>query len=324
MPNMSLRNPSGAGPGHPVQAPVATAMSRITGNMFRFGAAALHDDFPEGGLRISGRIVNTFSDTAIAPATGSGVFGATTGGLCFGAVSPSSWLTSTYAFPSAIGGTTVGFLYAGSRYFRRFRFRKLRLIYEGACSTTTAGSIQLAYDPDAEAVYGASFSGGPTQATMATSRSIRFPVWTPQAALDLVDEKKNDGADKLYQIESGALAASTATSADSLTLFQGAYSGITDVSGPLLLGHFAWEFVLDLYGFSNVVPPAPTMRSWERKELPMRRIEELKGESSDSELVDIHPVPMKRGSVNPPQDQGLTPANTPAGSKNSVRSLSLK
>jgi len=320
-------DPPGSGAGHPVYAPVATAMTRLTGNMFRFGAAAPHDDFPEGGLRISGRIVNTLSDTAIAPTTGTGVLGNVTtggGGGVFAVVSPSSWLTGTWPFPSAIGGTTVGFLYAGSRYFRRYRFRKLCLIYEGACSTTTAGSVQMAYDSDAASAFNNASGGAPSQSTMATSRAVRFPVWTPSAVLECIGEKKHDGADYLYQISSGAITTTLANSADARTLFQGAYSAVTDVSGPLLLGHFAWEFVLDLYGFTNTVADVPSLLFNDKKEDSRRHAEELKAESSDSELVDLHPASMKRASVHPLQDQGLTPANTPAGSKNSVRSLSLK
>jgi len=250
------RNASGYRP-QMISAPSTVGVVVTNAPMVSFGAAAPHDDHPEGGLRIVGRLPNTSDDTlgplgsvstTAAFAASSGVPG---GGIGFPISPTATGLGTNYPAYSMFGSTSpVAYL---STWFRRFRFRRLALIYESSLATSTSGNIQIAYDPDVPAVYN-QLAFNSTQPHAATSRSMRFPIWTPNVRVPLIEEKKNCGADKLYENLAYSTPATGAKSnADLLLLYQGIVTAFHNTPGAAsnVYGNYRWEFVLDLYGLAN-------------------------------------------------------------------------
>jgi len=119
-----------------------------------------------------------------------------------------------------------------------------------------------------------------------------------------------------------------------------------DLATSLQLGSLWLSFVIDFYKPSPVIASVARLErqiallklrqsghfsglpQWlQKSESRLHKTEEFKAESSDSELVELQPVPFVRSGnsvLRQSQDPSFTPANTPAGSKNSVKSLSLK
>jgi hypothetical protein len=82
--------------------------------------------------------------------------------------------------------------------------------------------------------------------------------------------------------------------------------------------------LLDFVGANSAVVPVGLFHRRDEKKdnRASQTRDELKAESSDSELLDL-PLTVRR-QVQPAQDPHFTPANTPAGSRTTVKSLSLK
>jgi len=306
-------------------------------SMMKFSQAASHEDFPEGGMRMAGELPNTYDDSigvyggssytaSIAASVG------TPGGAIGFPISPTAGQVTTAWAPHNMFGTNSP-LSAIAQYFRRWRFRELALVYEGTCSTATAGSVQVTWDPDlASAANRVARTN--TQTSIATSRGARFPAWTARAIVPLiVNGSRSSIGDFLFSTTGADVSVSSATNGTYNTLYQGAVMVTNDqasAASGATWGRYRWRFVLDLYGLTNYV--ADGSLSLEKKEvvtrtLPQQRQEELKAESSDSELVELQPIPFVRSgnsAVSTAKDLSFTPANTPAGSQTRVKTSSQK
>jgi len=247
--------------------------TRLT-QALKFGAAAPNNEFPEGGCRLAGDLPNALDDT-IGIYGGSGYTAAvaavpgTAGGQIGWLVSPTA--TSATAGWGAGGnslfGASASTVSLIAQFFRRFRFRKLTLIYEGTAATATAGSVQVCYDHDAAAPLNR-LSRVSTQTGAATSIGARIPFWTPRAEIPLIDEKQSSLADKTW-LSTGAGVALSGTGNGALReVFQGAIAATNDqpIASGGVVGRFRWRFVLGLYGFSNYVSDG-ALSAVPRKEL---------------------------------------------------------
>lgn len=237
-----------------------------------FGAAAPHDDFPEGGMRMSGELPNAADDTigVYGGSSYSGGFALTAGVpgggpahiVCPCAKNSTGVLCSYNMFGS---GSGVGPVVQIAQWFRKFRFRRLDLIYEGNCPTTTTGSVQISFDPDINAVINRVTATSPQSAT-ASSKAVRFPAWTPHAEVPLITERKATPSDLLYEnLAAGVGLASSLSNADQLLFIQGGVVATVDtVSSAAIWGRYRWRFVVDLYGFSNYANDGTALLAKER------------------------------------------------------------
>jgi hypothetical protein len=231
------------------------AGSKIQRGFFawKFGAAAPHDEFPEGGLRISGMLPGTSaSGTIINDTLTEGVFG--TGGQQVVLVNPNGCTTTGgSAIATAALFSSSGPLSVFATYFRRFRFRRLEAEYTSRISAADSSTkmLQFSYERDAAtAVYSV---WGTTNAVNAST--VRFPAWTPSARIPIIEQKKTDVADELWY---------TTIAGDSFTdaivferqVCQGAFIGVTTTvaTSDVTWGNMLYHFTIDLYGFNNSAP----------------------------------------------------------------------
>jgi len=231
----------------------------------KFGSAAHHDDYPEGGLRIVGEIPNNADDSLglIASGTGAtqGSFSSASNSASdlglFMATSPTCFINSVRSGNTSGGifGTNANCVSSMAQYFRAFRFRRLWMRYEGEAPTSTIGSLQVSYDRDTNSGLNVALgSATPAQIKAASGVVTRFPWWTPRCDIKLIDDMKSSGGDRLWECTQNATAVATSVAnADLELLFQGAVLAITDTvqtASVQNLGRFRWVFVLDLYGFN--------------------------------------------------------------------------
>lgn len=228
----------------------------------RFGKAPAHDDFPEGGLRISGELPNVGSDSLGVSTTAFATSGAwrpgapgALGDFSYVAVSPTAYDNNAKSGVGLFSNTNGGNMIANtSQYFRYYRFRRLHLVYEGTVPTTQAGSIQFAYDRDVNALESNIQNGVTSQVSAATNVVDRFPFWTASAEVKMIEDMQASRSDKLFRTTTAGTAIVTAGSnnnADIELYFQGGISAIHDVAQTAsvqILGRYRWRFVLDLYG----------------------------------------------------------------------------
>jgi len=307
----------------------------------KFGAAAYHDDYPEGGMRIVGEIPNNQDDSMGLIASGTAV---TTGAFSsasntandlgqFFAISPTAFINSTRSGRgTSLFGTTPNCIASIAQYFRAFRFRRLWLRYEGEAPTSTIGSVQVSYDRDTNSGMNVALTSNTTTQIAAASGVVsRFPWWTPQCDIKLIEDMKTSGGDRLWEITAaGASVATSVANADLELLFQGVVLAITDTAQTASvqnLGRFRWVFVLDLYGF-NAYPADGSInfvekrRSAQAKSLSLQSHDrgDVKrpcppnGEDTELEsFVDLtprvlrakEPEPVARSSVQPARVQSL-------------------
>lgn len=279
-----------------VSAPVAVGVidTKLSQGM-RFGAAAPHDDFPEGGCRLSGDLPNT-SDDSLGASSVAGVTAAWSktagGGTAFGgvafAVSPTARLNAGSNWPgyNMFGASSpIGVI---AQYFTKFRFRKLELVYESTCATAQTGSIQFCYDLDAATVSAQAGNGSP-QTFIATSRGARFPAWTPRVVVPLLEAMRSSGGDLLYGCSAVNVSQGTTSNGSINTLFQGAVTAFTDLAGGnVIFGRYRWRFILDLYGFRNYVGDSGLARA-----VTIETGKEEKASAEPDSPVLIHPLSVK-------------------------------
>lgn len=254
-----------------VAAPIATSAIRRDFFGFRFGSAPAHDEFPEGGLRISGTLPGTSASGSVVNDTVSlGIFG--TAGLLGIAVEPSG----------ATIGTGVGALFSStgplavfSTFFRRYRFRKLEAEYNGILPTSSVDNklIQISYERDP-------WCGGTTAYNITgavTAQTTRFNGWVPEVRMPLIDSRIASRDDELFWTGSAADGMSiSGSAADIRQRVQGVVLGLTTSIAPaeVVFGNIIYRFTVDLYGFTNqsgTGVPMKTLRLSQEQEL--KRVE---------------------------------------------------
>jgi hypothetical protein len=298
----------------------------------KFTAAPVHDDFPEGGLRIVGMLPPNEDDSLgpIASTTGTSTGGfkpstsaANSSYSNYFPVSPTANSNSVYAAGGFLHGSSANVISTLAQYFRYFRYRRLFLHYEGESPTTTLGTVQFTYDRDmnSSAAQTALVGGNIRQAAISTTVVDRFPWWTPKAEVQLINDMKCSPADKLYALTSAGLTiASTKPNADFELLTQGAISCTTDTAqtaSAQTLGRFRWEFVLDLYGFCGYPADNSVAMRKPDPEKPIRTSSDRgdvkstlppNGEDTEHEYVDLTPRVMRVRELEPVARSSVLPA----------------
>lgn len=285
------------------------AGSKIQRGFFawKFGAAAPHDEFPEGGLRISGMLPGTSaSGTIVNDTISEGVFGS--GGLQVVLINPNGCTTTGgSAIATAALFSSTGPLAVFATYFRRFRFRRLEAEYTSRISAADSSTklLQFSYERDpATAVYNV---WNTTNAVSAST--VRFPAWTPSARISIIEQKKPDIADELWY---------TTIAGDSFSdaivferqVCQGGFIGVTTtVAGSdATWGNMLYHFTIDLYGFNNSAPVnAGSQRRLEQRDeksiglRPTIDSSSDKGDRKDShDFVELTPKSRRVDSTPPP------------------------
>jgi hypothetical protein len=268
----------------------------------RFGAAAPHDEYPEGGLRISGMLPS--SEGILTQGNSTGLFGMFAAGQTASAfVNPTG--TSTVFTGTLFSPTSP--LAVFSQYFRKFRFRQLALEISSEVSpgvtTSAAGSgliIQASHETDAATANGLSYLYTPDTA-VTSSNCVRFPVWTPEIICPVISESKTDRADLLFFVEP---ADSVETSASTLRQTnQGAVVVVCSKlngTSALITSKVLLRFSVDLYGFSNAAASEIGLMIREGKSSRAAAcLSESKADSkligsTPTELIELRPLALRR------------------------------
>jgi hypothetical protein len=277
-------------------APAAGSVVRRNFYGFSFGAAAPHDEFPEGGLRISGMLPGTSSSGSVVNDTVSeGCFG--TGGLPAVAVDPCG---------STIG-TGVGALFSFTgplatfaQFFRRYRFRALTAVYNGTIPTSDTGNklVQIAYERDA-------FTGAGTTYTITnavTAQTARFNAWVPEVVIPLIVPSREGRDDELFWTGVAGDGMSALLSADLRQRFQGCITCMTTsvAAADKTFGNVIYRFSVDLYGFTNAISTGVPSRK-RPEELSLRAVSERdKGDSKEHDFVELTPKSRRVAETPPP------------------------
>jgi len=246
-----------------IRAPV-TVGSISRNNMFgwRFGAAAPHDEYAEGGLRISGVLPGSASTAVLTQDTALlGLFG--TAGVSAVMVNPTgspSTDTATALF-SATGPLAVF-----AQFFRKFRFRKLTfetnsmiptggaLGANGAATALGAPIVQISYEKD-PFVANQNSGSYTIDSAVQTSCCTRFNAWANDVMCPLISERKNDGADTLFYVDAAGDSITASNSAILRQCCQGAVLATVNAVNTvadLPLAKVLIHFSVDLYGFTNI------------------------------------------------------------------------
>jgi len=227
--------------------------------------AAAHGDFPEGGLRIQGELLNSSDDRILVGtnafitngAWGNGGTGApaSAGDLQVVGVSPTGYDSNAKALRTNMFGGSGNTISVIADKHRMFRFRKLGLIWEGESATTTTGSVQFSYDADINSLQSNLTAGATSQAAASTRIATRIPAWTPRRVIWLINDMKTSISDRLHSCTQAGTGIGVATlaNADAEMYFQGGIAAIHDIGQgvtPNILARYRWIFVLDLYGLS--------------------------------------------------------------------------
>lgn len=276
---------------------------------FSFSAAAPHDEFPEGGLRIVGTLPGTSASGALVHDTASvGLFGTT--GLHWAAVCPGgSTTTGTGAGLSASLFSGTGVLAVFAQYFRRFRFRRLEMEYNSSVNVSDVENtvVQIGYDRDS---YAAAYTT-PTLTSTVNASSVRFSSWVPEQRVPIIELMRSDKADELWYC-SGANTTITESSSIMRQSYQGAIFAQTNAVAlaDTTLGNVLYHFVLDLYGFTNQAVADPGFLKSNKQEL--KRVELPRGndhrhapqpdekETSSFDFVDLTPRSKREKETPPP------------------------
>lgn len=254
--------------------------SEYEGLNFRFTAAPPHDEFPVGGLRLVGEIPNTYNDGIYDSGSTSGYTSSFDGSAAACSpligVSPTAYSITTLSTPINMFGNANNVISTFAAFFRRFRFRKLELVYESSVGSSTSVSVQFAYDRDFTAAYALAGLSN-SQRQQAGQIALRCAAWTPEPEIVcLIEEKAATRADELYICGSADDGITVATTADATLQqrFQGAVMGTMGGShittGVTTLGYYRWRFVLDLYGFSP--QPGPSLAFVQKKAMAEEKL----------------------------------------------------
>jgi hypothetical protein len=224
----------------------------------RVGAAAPHEDYPLGGIRLAGMVAPSDGfDTLYNP----GSTAANTG--AFYATVTANIPPVQFISPTAYGISTVNCAFNMfsshavrniAPYFRRFRFRKLNMVYSTNIGTTTAGNLQVAYERDVNVAY-ANAGLLMTQSDGQGQKFDRFPYWEPVRRVPIISDSRSRLDDELFVTTSAGdgLTLATTSAAVLNQYFQGAVLALNSgyiTTNVTTIGKYFWEFELDLYGFS--------------------------------------------------------------------------
>jgi len=274
-------------------APIATGVVQRRFFGMRFGAAPPHDEFPEGGLRLSG-VLPSNDGTFVEGKSVYGLFNS--GAIGAAAINPTGAFTTNTAELFSASGPLAIF----AEFFRRFRFRKLGLqvtseVMPGV-TTAAAGAgliLQVAHEPDIFTADSLAQSASYTQeAAVVSGEMTRFAAWANDIYCPVIAEKSATRSDELFFIEQENKGASTAASMRQQN--QGAVTALgsaLQVSTALTVSKVLVEFVVDLYGFTNVAAGSSSLRVQPRTRGEVKR--DSPADEKSSELVELSIAPLK-------------------------------
>jgi len=240
-----------------ISAPLSTGIVKSKFFGISFGAAARHPDYPEGGLRIAGKLPSS-EGVLVESKTYVGAFNTGTNSSMM--INPCGSLgeNATQQLFATSSPLTVF-----SQFFRRFKFRKLALeitseIPPGATTAAAGAGVILQISHETDSVTADALCGTYTMDTAVTSSNcVRFPVWTPEMRCIIINEKSAKGDDQLFWTSSADSSAST-LAGDRFShqgAILGAYSQV-NATANLTTSKVLVDFEVDLYGFSNVAAGA--------------------------------------------------------------------
>lgn len=272
-------------------APLNTAVvqSRFFG--MRFSSAPSHDEFPEGGLRIVGRLPSNDGNFTELKSV-YGLFA--NGGLAGSSIAPVS-PTGAWTVNSAVLFSPTSPLAVFAAYFRKFRFRKLGIeftseIPPGATTNATGSglALQVAYEPDI--VTADSLAQTYTIDTSVVSANCtRFPAWQPEILAPCINARVSLPSDELYYVTPAY--DELKGPAEMRQSVQGAVTAngsVLNGSAALVLGKVLVDFVVDLYGFTNS-PAGLTTGVADTKVPTVKHSDEKYPDADMTEFVEIAP-----------------------------------
>jgi hypothetical protein len=288
-----------------VRAPIAVGFQRRGFHGLRFGAAAPHDEFPEGGLRIYGTLPGGSGTQYLNgdySGSGTGLWAFT--GVCWAVVTPTGALMT---------GTVPVFDSAGplaqfSEYFRRFRFRSLSCEYNGMIATSSSENrvLQISYESDPARADAAQTSLTQLQAVNQTSK--RFTSWETEVMIPLIRERKTSPSDELWYVAPAADVITTGDPSNQRFSCQGVVSAVGSTlptAAETTYGTVLWHFTVDLYGFSNLQSiPVPARKPSVKEEKHLRVSASAPPDKGDSKVehdfVELTPKSRRVSETPPP------------------------
>lgn len=259
----------------------------------RFASASPHDEFPEGGLKVSGTLPyggNSGTGIFVQDTVLLGI--ASAAGLASIAVNPSGAIVTGTTEPLFTATSPIAVF---AQFFRKFRFRKLAmewtsLISPGA-STAAAGAglqVQFSYENDIVTAEQTSATYNLLTATQAV-HNTRFTAWANDIRCPLIDQRRIDRADELFFCSGAGDSQSAAGDAALRQTHQGAIVCVGSAlngTADLSIGTGLVHFEVDLYGFTNLASGVlPSRRRVEAKRPEVKSDAVL----DEGELVDLTP-----------------------------------
>jgi hypothetical protein len=264
---------------------------------WRFGAAAPHDEFPEGGLRISGVLPGSGVTNKLNGDYSTGNTGLwNVDGRVWACVHPGGLTLS------GVVGLAVN-LFSGTspiaviqQYFRKFRFRKLAMEYNGTLNAASAETrtLQISYERDGEMLDSKYLTA--TQDELVNSTSTRFSSWASDVMCPLIDQKRTDSADELFYTCRANDTITSSSAAFNRQVAQGLVSSAANAvptAAETVYGTCLWHFVVDLYGFTN-------LQSTDFAFALQPKVKRDKGDEKFSDFVELTPKSRRVSETPPP------------------------
>jgi hypothetical protein len=189
-----------------------------------------------------------------------------------------------------------------AQYFRRYRFRRLTMVYNGVLPTSSADnrSIQITYERDPVVALAMNATASTFQNSIANATAVRFISWEQNVIVPIIRAQKVDRADELYW----TVAANDTMAFDdakAVRLFQGAVTASVDAPNVIIdtkLGAVLWQFEIDLYGFGNLASAAYTLvdRSDEKTRIRVKD----RGDEKLTDFVELTPKSRRVPETPPP------------------------
>lgn len=279
----------------------STVVRRQPGHSF--GSAPPHDDFPEGGMRISGSCrvpLGVGHASGNDPTYGGWLATSGTAYSCFLPVGldyvpdPTFWGNAPSAFGSGL--LNVAF------QFKKYRIRNLVLRYVPTCPSTTIGRVSFNFDRDApsgliQTASNTTWTG--TEYVDDSRISISTPLWQ-QVSFELIKSVRPDRDDTLFYVGAGEVALAAGYGSSELRLaYQGAmgcYLSVPVDAASTTYGRVFVDYTIDLYDFN-----AGGITQLDLRRAPGRKTVEEKGDSkthsSDRDKDSVRTQDVEFGAI---------------------------
>jgi hypothetical protein len=259
----------------------------------RFDKAPAHDEFPEGGLRIVGVLPSADGNFTEAKDTTYGLFSG--GTLACAAINPCGAFvtatTSTLFLPTSP-------LAVFAQYFRKFRFRRVALdvtseVPPGAVLQSGGAGLVLQVAHERDIVTAEQSSTSYTIDTAVVSNNCtRFAAWTANIVCPVISEQRHDRADELWFCSGAGDSQAASGDAALRQTHQGAVTALGSIlngTGALVVSKVLVDFVVDLYGFTNITTGVIPSRRMGEKKCTLLVKSNPDEKDPDGEFIDLSP-----------------------------------